>query len=134
MTVAVGVPPRAPLALLNVMPAGSVPAVSAQVYGAVPPVAASVALYGAPTWPFGSEVVVTASAGTTVRVSCAWLVCAGLLESLTWKVSGVPATAASGVPPSAPLAVSRVMPEGSVPAASDQEYGAVPPVAASVAL
>ena len=78
--------------------------------------------------------MVTASAGTTVRLSCAWLVCAGLLESLTWKVSAAPDTGAPGTPPSAPPAVSKVMPAGSVPAASDQEYGAVPPVAASVAL
>jgi len=58
-TAVVGVPEITP-AELNAKPAGSVPELSNQVYGAVPPVAASVTLvYAVPTVPAGSgEVVV----------------------------------------------------------------------------
>ena len=40
----VGVPPIAPLEAFSVKPAGSAPAVTLQVYGGMPPVAAMVAL------------------------------------------------------------------------------------------
>jgi hypothetical protein len=56
----VGVPPITPVAD-KLKPAGSVPEDTHQLYGAVPPVAASVWLYAVPTVPAGSEVVVTAS-------------------------------------------------------------------------
>jgi hypothetical protein len=59
---AVGVPLIAPVEASSDSPAGRVPLVSDHLYGLVPPVAASVALYADPTWPFGSEVVTTASA------------------------------------------------------------------------
>jgi len=53
----VGVPLRTP-AEDRPSPAGSVPAVTDQLYGVVPPVAASVWLYAVPTVPAGSEAVV----------------------------------------------------------------------------
>jgi hypothetical protein len=60
--VAVGEPEIVPLADMA-RPAGSMPPVSAQESGAVPP-ALSVAVYACSTQPFGSEVVVMLSAGS----------------------------------------------------------------------
>src|SRR5579862_9698997 len=65
---AVGVPLMAPLEL-NVRPAGKAPVASVQVYGAVPPVAASVApTYGVFKTPFGRELVVTVSGAVIVML------------------------------------------------------------------
>jgi hypothetical protein len=58
----VGVPVIAPVEAFSDKPAGKVPLVRDHVYGAVPPLAARVALYVMPTWPLGSEVVVITSA------------------------------------------------------------------------
>jgi hypothetical protein len=58
LTAVVVLPVIAPVVALRVSPAGSVPLVSDQEYGVVPPVAVSVALYAVPAWPLGSEVVV----------------------------------------------------------------------------
>ena len=53
----------------NVRPAGITPAVSVQVYGAVPPAAAKFCEYAAPTIPLGSgDGVVTLSAEVTGTV------------------------------------------------------------------
>jgi hypothetical protein len=68
-----------------------------------------------------------------VRVSDTVAVCAGLLESVTLKVSAAPETAAVGVPVIAPVAVFSDNPAGRVPLVSAQLYGVVPPLAASVA-
>ena len=68
-----------------------------------------------------------------VNVSVAVAVCAGLLESVTAKVNEAPDTAAVGVPVMAPVEVFSDRPAGNVPLVSDQTYGVVPPVAASVA-
>jgi hypothetical protein len=54
---AVGVPESMPPAE-SVKPAGSAPELMLQVYGVVPPDAASVVEYAVPTWPAGTEVVV----------------------------------------------------------------------------
>jgi hypothetical protein len=54
---AVGVPLKTP-AELKLNPAGSVPALTDHVYGVVPPLAASVCEYVAPTVEFGSDAVV----------------------------------------------------------------------------
>ncbi|MGA8672870.1 MAG: hypothetical protein WB679_23555 [Terracidiphilus sp.] len=67
LAVAVGVPVIAPEEELSERPAGRVPETKAQEYGAVPPVAASAALYVEPTWPFGKDEVVIASAGGVVE-------------------------------------------------------------------
>ena len=69
-----------------------------------------------------------------VRVRAALCVRAGLLESVTIKVSGVLATAAEGVPVIAPVEAFRVKPAGRVPLVSDQVYGRTPPVAVRLVL
>ena len=63
---AVGVPVIAPEVAFNVSPAGSVPLVRVHVYGDVPPDADKEALYGAPTWPLGSDTVVIANAPAAI--------------------------------------------------------------------
>jgi hypothetical protein len=60
-------------------------------------------------------------------------VCAGLLESVTVKVSGVELAVAVGVPVIAPADESE-RPLGNVPLVSAHAYGVVPPVAVRVAL
>jgi hypothetical protein len=120
-TAAVGVPVMAPVAVFSDNPAGNVPLVSDQVYGVVPPDAVSVAEYAAPTSPFGSDVLVMVSVlEAMVSVIDAAALCAGLLESVTVKVSGALDTTAVGVPVMAPVAVFRDNPAGSVPPVSDQ--------------
>jgi hypothetical protein len=59
---------------------------------------------------------------------------AGLLESVTLKVSGVLVTAAVGVPVIAPLEAFNDSPGGRVPLVRVQLYGVFPPVATSVML
>src|SRR5215468_2171285 len=70
-------------------------------------------------------------AGLMVRGRVALLLCAGLPESLTVKVSAVPAAVAVGVPAIAPVAADSVRPAGRVPLLTAQESGAVPPLAVS---
>jgi hypothetical protein len=115
-----------------VIPDGSVPESSVQVYGGLPPLAPSVTLYANPTWAFGRDAVVTARAGApTLKVRLAEAVAP--VESVTRTVSGkLPAVV--GVPPSAPLVPVSEMPAGRLPAVIAHEYGAVPPVAAKVAV
>ena len=55
---------------------------------------------------------------TMVRVKLTDLFWAGVPESVTWKVSGVPFTAAVGVPVIAPLEAFNARPTGSVPLVS----------------
>jgi len=55
----VGVP-EIPPRVLNIKPGGSTPPVKFQPYGASPPLAATLAIYGTPAFPLGSEVVVMA--------------------------------------------------------------------------
>jgi len=113
---AVGVPVIVPVAAFNKSPAGSVPLVNDQLYGVVPPVAASVALYAAPTSPVGSDVVViTRLAGTIVSVRFAVCVSTGLLVSVTVNFNGAAFTDAVGVPVIAPVEVLNESPAGSVP-------------------
>ena len=65
----------------------------------------------------------------TVNVRLAVAFCAGVLESVTLKVSGVLLTAAVGVPLITPELLN-VKPAGSDPDVNDQLYGVVPPVPA----
>src|SRR5262249_12498645 len=65
---AVGVPEITPELGASVNPAGSAPLAIAHVYGGVPPLAARVAEYAAPTTPPGSAVVVIVS-GPAATVS-----------------------------------------------------------------
>lgn len=102
----------------------------------MPPDATNVAEYAVPTWPLGRDVVVIASGATllvVVSVSPVVAVSAGLLASVTLKVSGVPDTATVGVPVIAPVDAFSESPAGKLPLVSDQAYGVVPPVAVRVA-
>jgi hypothetical protein len=60
-------------------------------------------------------------AAAIVRGRVADLVCTGLLESVSLKVSDVALAVAVGVPVIAPVEVLRVSPAGRVPLVSDQE-------------
>ncbi len=116
----------------SVRPAGSAPPASDHEYGGVPPVAASVCEYATPTDPAGRLVVVTSrGAGATATESSCVSVCVGVPPSVTFAVNGNE-PAAVGVPDTTPDAGSRLKPGGSDPESSDQAYGGVPPVAASV--
>ena len=121
VTATVSLPEIAPVAAFRVNPAGSVPLVTDQVYGVVPPIAARVVLYAEPTCPFGSEeVVITKAAGEIVRVKLTDCEAEGVLESITLNVSDMLETAPEGVPAMAPVAAFRVSPVGRVPLVSDQ--------------
>jgi hypothetical protein len=87
VTAAVGVPLSTPVDAFRVMPAGSVPAVSAQVYGSIPPAAVKVCEYAVFTCPFGSDAVVIVKAGSVVRERLLLTVPAGLAESVTLNVT-----------------------------------------------
>ena len=77
------------------------------------------------------EVVMATGRGLTVRERATDFVCTGLDESVTVKV-GLVVLLAVGVPDRIPVAGARLRPLGRV--LLDQVYGAVPPVALSVAL
>ena len=123
----VGVPLKTP-AEESVSPAGSAPENTDQLYGVVPPVAANVWLYAVPTVPAGSgdDVVIDSAAGSTVTENAF----VAVPPPLTWTVK-LEAPAAVGVPLKTP-AEDSVSPAGSAPDNTDQPYGVVPPVAASV--
>jgi hypothetical protein len=76
----------------------------------------------------------TSDAGEMVRAKVAVCVRAGLLESVTLKVRGVPATDVEGVPLIAPVEAFSVKPAGREPLVIDHVYGDTPPVAVSVEL
>jgi hypothetical protein len=133
LTAEFGVPLIRPVDGANERPDGNVPTVNCQVYGPVPPEAASAWEYAAPTCPSGSAVVVMVSPGPVmVSVKLALAVWAGEPESVSLNVSGVALTIALGVPLICPVVALSARPLGSVPAVSCQEYGVVPPVAARV--
>ena len=126
---AVGVPVIAPVDGSMLSPAGR--PVADHVYGVVPPLALTVALYAAPATPPGSDDVVMFSGAMTVSVRFAVAVrWDGLLESVT-VIATVLAPAAVGVPLICPVEALRVNPAGSPVA--DHVYGDTPPVAARVA-
>lgn len=77
------------------------------------------------------EVVIATGRGATVSERVTDFVCTGLDESVTVKV-GLVVPLAAGVPDRIPVAGARLRPLGR--ALLDQVYGAVPPVAFSVAL
>jgi hypothetical protein len=54
-TTTLGVPAMAPVVGLRVRPAGRIPSLMVNLYGAVPPVAAIVPEYGTPTTPVGRD-------------------------------------------------------------------------------
>jgi hypothetical protein len=130
---AVGVPEIVPL-VESVRAPGNDPELTLQLYGVVPPVAASVAEYAVPTCPPARELVVICTGTTdvvTVMLNDFVAVWAGDEESFAWTVNvNVPAPV--GVPEIVPL-VESVRPPGNEPELTLQLYGVVPPVAASVA-
>lgn len=133
----VGVPLRAPLEEFNTNPAGRDPVTTDQKYAAVPPVAAKVAEYALPVCPLGRDALVIETGfdpvAAIVTLNDFIAVRAVELESFTWIVKEtVPDWV--GVPLNAPLVAFSVTPAGrEEPVATDQLYGAVPPLAAKVA-
>ena len=131
---AVGGPEIVPVAD-RVRPPGKAPELMLQLYGVVPPVAASAVEYAVPTCPEETELVVICTgvtAAVTATLSDFVAVCAGDEESLTWTVKDdVPACV--GVPLIWPVEAVRFNPAGRVPELIDHEYGAVPPEALKVA-
>jgi hypothetical protein len=130
----VGVPLIPPVAASSCSPCGRLPAVIDHVYGAVPPVAARVAAYAWCTAPDGRDVVVIETgAAATAMLRDPWAVCWGDPPSAAWTVKEyVPGDV--GVPLMPPVAASSERPGGRLPVTTDQEYGGVPPLPASVAV
>src|SRR5271165_6242107 len=129
---AVGVPLIAPVDAFSVNPAGKLPTDIAQLYGVVPPVAANVCKYPAPTCPFANDAVVIVSVGDAIVFnSAAVFDTAGTSASVTFTVKLV-LPAAVGVPLIAPVDAFSVNPAGRLPTDIAQLYGVVPPVAANV--
>jgi hypothetical protein len=128
----VGVPEIAPVDATRLNPVGSVPAVTLQLYGVVPPLACSASEYAVPTVPPGSDVVATvggcaAAATAILNVFVPVLFAA----SVTCTVNDtVPAVV--GVPEIAPVDATRLSPVGNIPAVTLHLYGVVPPLACSV--
>lgn len=125
---AAGVPEIVPLDA-SVRPAGNVPVAIAHVYGGVPPVAARVAEYAAPTVPGGRVAVVTVGGPLMAIESDAVAVCP--TPSVTRAVK-LDVPGAVGVPEIVPVE-DRLNPGGNVPLATAHVYGVVPPVAAKLA-
>jgi hypothetical protein len=107
---AVGVPLIAPVEAFRDRPRGN--PVADHVYGALPPVAATMALYGVLTTPFASDEVATLSALEIVRDRFATAVRrVGWVESLT-VIETVLVIAAVGTPLIVPVAALSVKPLG----------------------
>jgi len=129
---ATGVPEIVPVPELMLSSAGK--PVADHTYGVTPPVAASGAEYAVPATPAGSVAVVieTPLAWETVRVNCFVAVwCVGAVESVTVQFRVLVPTVGCA-PVSAPVVAFSVSQDG-IPV-QDQDKGAVPPVAARVAL
>jgi hypothetical protein len=130
---AAGVPEIRPVVAASANPAGSEPSPTDQVYGAVPPEAANLALYAVPAVPCGSDAVAIMSGdGAMVRVRVEVVECGGLLESASVKVSARLDLASEGVPLIAPVEAFNERPPGSAPLLTDQKRGLCPPLARSV--
>ncbi len=115
-SVAVGVPLTCPLPVLKLMPAGSVPPVSANAYGVVPPLAVTGvnAGIGVPTVP---ALLATACAVVSAPFTLSENVFDDVTAaaSVTVTVNVVAASVVDGVPPTVPVAVLKVMPVGNAP-------------------
>ena len=107
----VGVPLITPVDEAIVRPAGN--PVAVQLYGVVPPVAATVALYDVPTAPPGrGDAVVMESAGLIVMLRfLLTLRCVGVVESVTVTLA-VNVPEAVGVPLTMPVDEAMVKPAG----------------------
>lgn len=124
-----GKPVIAPVPVSSERPAGSDPTLMAQVYGAVPPAAASVWLYAVLTVPPASDAVEIESGVITVMDRSFVAVLLAVSVARTVKLY-VPAVA--GVPLILPVEEVRRTPVGSEPLAIAQVYEPVPPVAVTV--
>lgn len=114
---------------LKVSPFGSEPDASDQVYGDVPPVAASVVEYRLLRLAFGRLFVVMLSGtGAVTVIETVWVAVSAFASVTTTLNENVPP--AVGVPESTPFD-ARLKPPGSVPV-DDHVYGVVPPLAAKV--
>jgi len=125
----VGVPLITPVLLFIVNPAGK--PVADHIYGVVPPVAATVALYRTFATPAGREMLVIASLGLIVMERLAIALCWGVPASFTVMLA-VLVPAVVGVPLITPVLLFIVNPAGKPVA--DQVYGFVPLIAATVAV
>jgi hypothetical protein len=126
----VGIPESTPLEERET-PRGRAPALTDQVKGATPPVAASVVLRLAPMTVSGRVIGVMASAALTVIADGSVAIRGGFAESVTWTVKLFkPAVVA--VPDMAPVEAFSDKPSGRVPALTDQLSGATPPEAERV--
>lgn len=125
--VAIVVPLMVPVEVFKLMPVGSDPVVSDQLYGGVPAAAARVAEYGTPAVASGSDDVVIVSAGMIVNDRVLVAVCGVLAPSLTCTVK-LNAPLVDGVPLNTPAEFSS-RPVGNAPVVTDQLYGKTPPVA-----
>jgi hypothetical protein len=107
-----------PVAVFSVSPVGSVPVSTDQLYGVVPPVAASVWRYALPTTPAGRLGDVTVNVPSALIVSAIVPLSEWLALSVTCTVkTDVPAD--EGVPLMTPVVASD-SPPGSVPLVRDQ--------------
>jgi hypothetical protein len=107
----VGLPVMAPLEASMLNPAGS--PVADQVYGVVPPLALTGALYAIPATPPGNELVVIVGGAMMVSDRFAVAVkCDGLVESVT-VIATVLTPAVVGVPLMAPVDAFKFNPAGS---------------------
>ncbi len=110
---AVGVPLMTPVDEARVRPAGSVPLLTAQVYGDVPPLATRVWEYATPTSPPGREVVVMVGPAMTLMDNA---LAGEVLPALSWTVTlKEKEPTAVGVPLIMPLDDPRFRPGGSDP-------------------
>ena len=111
-----GVPEIAPVEELSDMLAGSAPAATLHEYGGVPPIAATLALYGVFNVPSSKDkVVMTSGPGDPMAMvrDWAWLCLVGLeSRAVTVKVKS---PGAVGFPEIAPELGCRVKPGGSDP-------------------
>jgi hypothetical protein len=120
----VGVPVIAPVVEFRVRPAGSVPVAIENVKGDTPPVTVIAGLLNAtPTSPEVTAEQATDGAATMVKGQVP--AAATPLASVTLIVN---APLEVGVPVIAPVVEFRLRPAGSVPVATENVYGAVPPV------
>jgi|SRR6516225_6097795 len=91
---------------------------------------------GAPTCPDGAGLLVIGTemvTAATAMLNCSLAICAGDEESST-STEKEELSACDGIPLICPLELDSVRPAGKEPEASDHVYGAVPPVAVSLAV
>jgi hypothetical protein len=120
-------------ALLKLKPAGNLPDGTVHEYGAVPPVAGSIAEYGVPTVPPGgiAALITNPLSGFTLIERAACAISGGVEASetcpvkLNWPV-------AVGVPLIPPLVLDNDNPAGNAPDITLNVYGAVPPTTSKV--